>query len=65
MSFDYPVAGKFNLSGGSVVGPEFVSLYLALSFYTAAFIAEIVRSGIRSVPKGQTEAAFALGLQSV
>lgn len=64
LTFDYPVAGKFNLSGGSVVGPEFVSLYLALSFYTAAFIAEIVRSGIRSVPKGQTEAAFALGLQS-
>ena len=63
LTFDYPIAGKFNLSGGSVVGPEFVSLYLALSFYTAAFIAEIVRSGIRSVAKGQTEAAFALGLQ--
>ncbi len=63
LTFDYPVAGKFNLSGGSVVGPEFVSLYLALSFYTAAFIAETVRSGIRSVAKGQTEAAFALGLQ--
>ncbi len=63
LSFDYPIAGKFNLSGGSVVGPEFVSLYLALSFYTAAFIAEIVRSGIRAVAKGQTEAAFALGLQ--
>jgi general L-amino acid transport system permease protein len=45
-----------------VVGPEFMSLFLALSFYTAAFIAEIVRSGIRGVPKGQTEAAAALGL---
>jgi general L-amino acid transport system permease protein len=63
LSFDYPIAGKFNLSGGSVVGPEFMSLFLALSFYTAAFIAEIVRSGIRGVPKGQTEAASALGLQ--
>jgi general L-amino acid transport system permease protein len=63
LSFDYPVEGKFNLTGGSVIGPEFVSLYLALSFYTASFIAEIVRSGIRSVSTGQTEAAFALGLQ--
>lgn len=63
LTFDYPIAGKFNLTGGSVVGPEFVSLYLALSFYTAAFIAETVRSGIKAVAKGQTEAAFALGLQ--
>lgn len=62
LSFDFPVAGKFNLTGGSVVGPEFMSLFLALSFYTAAFIAEIVRSGIRGVAKGQTEAAAALGL---
>jgi general L-amino acid transport system permease protein len=62
MTFDVPVAGKFNLTGGSVVGPEFMSLFLALSFYTAAFIAEIVRAGIRGVPKGQSEAAGALGL---
>ncbi|MDM9629686.1 amino acid ABC transporter permease [Rhizobium sp. S152] len=62
MSFDVPVAGKFNLTGGSVVGPEFMSLFLALSFYTASFIAEIVRGGIRGVPKGQSEAAGALGL---
>ncbi|UWU16154.1 amino acid ABC transporter permease [Rhizobium sullae] len=62
MSFDLPVAGKFNLTGGSVVGPEFMSLFLALSFYTAAFIAEIVRAGIRGVAKGQSEAAGALGL---
>jgi general L-amino acid transport system permease protein len=64
VTFDFPIAGKFNLTGGSVLGPEFMSLYLALSFYTAAFIAEIVRAGIRSVPKGQTEAANALGLRS-
>ncbi|WP_431322150.1 amino acid ABC transporter permease [Rhizobium sp. YTU87027] len=62
LSFDVPIAGKFNLTGGSVVGPEFMSLFLALSFYTAAFIAEIVRAGIRGVPKGQSEAAGALGL---
>ncbi|MEN9894812.1 MAG: hypothetical protein RIR97_664 [Pseudomonadota bacterium] len=62
VSLDYPVAGKFNMSGGSVVGPEFMSLYLALSVYTAAFIAEIIRSGIVGVSKGQTEASAALGL---
>ncbi|MDC9811985.1 MULTISPECIES: amino acid ABC transporter permease [Rhizobium] len=62
LSFDIPVAGKFNLTGGSVIGPEFMSLFLALSFYTASFIAEIVRGGIRGVPKGQSEAAGALGL---
>ena len=64
ISLDYPVAGKFNMSGGSVVGPEFMSLYLALSVYTASFIAEIIRSGIVGVSKGQTEAAAALGLTS-
>ena len=44
--------------------PEFMALYLALSFYTASFIAEIVRAGIIGVSKGQTEAAAALGLRS-
>ncbi|OHV85249.1 amino acid ABC transporter permease [Ensifer sp. LCM 4579] len=63
LSFDVPVEGRFNLVGGSVIGPEFLSLYLALSFYTAAFIAEIVRAGIRGVSKGQTEAAHALGIR--
>jgi general L-amino acid transport system permease protein len=63
MSFDTPVLGKFNMTGGTVVGPEFLSLYMALSFYTASFIAEIVRAGIRGVPKGQTEAAHALGIR--
>ncbi len=63
LTFDYPVAGRFNLTGGAVVAPEFLSLYLALSFYTASFIAEIVRGGIKAVPKGQTEAANALGLR--
>ena len=63
VSFDVPKLGKFNLQGGTVVGPEFLSLYLALSFYTASFIAEIVRAGIRGVSKGQTEAAHALGIR--
>ncbi|RYC17411.1 amino acid ABC transporter permease [Ciceribacter ferrooxidans] len=64
ITFDIPELGKFNMRGGTVIGPEFLSLYMALSFYTAAFIAEIVRAGIRGVPKGQTEAASALGLRS-
>jgi len=64
LSFDFPKQSTFNLTGGFVVKPEFLSLYLALSCYTAAFIAEIVRAGIRGVSKGQTEAAAALGLRS-
>jgi general L-amino acid transport system permease protein len=52
------------MTGGFNLKPEFLSLYLALSFYTAAFIAEIVRAGIMGVPKGQTEAYSALGLRS-
>lgn len=64
LSFDYPKQSTFNLTGGLQVSPEFLSLYLALSCYTAAFIAEIVRAGIRGVSKGQTEAAAAVGLRS-
>ncbi|GLQ78267.1 amino acid ABC transporter permease [Mesorhizobium huakuii] len=64
LSFDLPKQSTFNLTGGFQVKPEFLSLYLALSCYTAAFIAEIVRAGIRGVSKGQTEAAAALGLRS-
>lgn len=63
LSFDYPKPGTFNLSGGFQIKPEFLSLYLALSFYTAAFIAEIVRAGILGVHKGQSEASAALGLR--
>jgi general L-amino acid transport system permease protein len=64
VSFDLPQKSTFNLTGGLQIKPEFLSLYLALSFYTAAFIAEIVRAGIRGVNKGQTEASSALGLRS-
>ncbi len=61
-SFDIPDLKGFNFRGGITVIPEFVALLLALSLYTAAFIAEIVRAGIQSVSKGQREAASALGL---
>lgn len=61
--FEVPVLKGFNFSGGSRVIPEFVALTLALSTYTAAFIAEIVRAGIMSVHKGQMEAGSSLGLQ--
>lgn len=61
-SFDMPALKGFNFRGGITVIPEFVALLLALSLYTASFIAEIVRAGIQSVSKGQREAAAALGL---
>ena len=64
LSFDYPVLGAFNLVGGWTVKPEFLALYLALSFYTASFIAEIVRAGILGVAHGQSEASYALGLRA-
>jgi general L-amino acid transport system permease protein len=60
--FEMPVLRGFNFAGGSRVIPEFVALTLALSTYTAAFIAEIVRAGILSVHKGQMEAGSSLGL---
>ncbi|MEO9337383.1 amino acid ABC transporter permease [Mesorhizobium sp. SB112] len=63
LTFDLPKQSTFNLTGGFQVKPEFLALYLALSFYTAAFIAEIVRAGILGVSKGQSEASFALGLR--
>ncbi len=63
VTLDYAVPGSFNMKGGMVIGPEFLALYLALSLYTASFIAEIVRAGIRGVSKGQSEASYALGLR--
>jgi len=61
-SFEIPVLKGFNFAGGSRVAPEFVALTLALSTYTASFIAEIVRAGIQSVHRGQMEAGASLGL---
>ena len=60
--FDMPIKGEFAVENGGALTPEFLALLLGLSMYTAAFIAEVVRSGIASVPAGQGEAASALGL---
>jgi general L-amino acid transport system permease protein len=63
IGFERPELRGFNFVGGVRLLPEFVALLLALSTYTAAFIAEVVRAGVLAVPRGQTEAAFALGLR--
>src|SRR5258708_22824079 len=62
VTFEIPELKGFNFSGGSRIIPEFVALNLALSTYTAAFIAEIVRAGVQSVDKGQMEAGASLGI---
>ena len=61
--FDYPALKGFNFRGGITVIPELMSLAVALSIYTGAFIAEAVRAGVQSVPQGQTEAARSVGLK--
>jgi general L-amino acid transport system permease protein len=63
VQWTFPELGRFNVRGGSEVLPEFVALLVALSIYTAGFIAEVVRAGLASVSRGQTEAAGALGLR--
>jgi general L-amino acid transport system permease protein len=63
VSFEAPQLRGFNFVGGIQVIPEFTALLVALTTYTAAFIAEVVRAGVLAVPKGQTEAATALGLR--
>lgn len=63
LTWQIPELKGFNYQGGMVLRPEFLALWLALSYYTSSFIAEIVRAGILSVSYGQTEAAFALGLR--
>jgi general L-amino acid transport system permease protein len=64
LSWEVPALKGFNFKGGISVRPEFIALWLALSYYTACFIAEIVRAGILAVSHGQTEAASALGLRN-
>lgn len=62
ITIEYPELKGFNFKGGISIIPELAALVVALSVYTASFIAEIVRSGINAVNHGQTEAAMALGL---
>ncbi|MCA3882291.1 amino acid ABC transporter permease [Vibrio vulnificus] len=62
VSAEYPALKGFNYQGGISIIPELAALLVALSIYTAAFIAEIVRSGINAVSHGQTEAAMSLSL---
>jgi general L-amino acid transport system permease protein len=57
-----PVLGEFNFAGGARITPEFGALLVGLVLYTATFIAEIVRAGVQSVNRGQSEASLALGL---
>lgn len=59
---DSPIKGEFAIENGGSLTPEFLSVLLGLTIYTAAFVAEVVRSGIESVARGQAEAACALGL---
>lgn len=59
---DFPAKGDFAIEHGGAITPEFLAIWLGLTFYTAAFVAEVVRAGIQSVAHGQIEAAAALGL---
>ena len=63
LTWNVPELKGFNFKGGLSIKPEFIALWLALSYYTSCFIAEIVRGGILAISSGQTEAAHALGLR--
>ncbi|MEE8635888.1 MAG: ABC transporter permease subunit, partial [Acidiferrobacterales bacterium] len=63
LSWEIPQLKGFNFQGGMALKPEFLALWLALSYYTSCFIAEIVRAGILAVSHGQTEASYAVGLR--
>ncbi|MGH2463056.1 MAG: amino acid ABC transporter permease [Candidatus Limnocylindria bacterium] len=62
LTFELPVRGRFNFSGGLALSTSFTALLVGLVLYTAGFIAEVVRGGIQAVRRGQLEAARALGL---
>lgn len=59
---NHPTKGEFAIENGGALTPEFLAVLIGLTLYTASFIAEVVRGGIASVPRGQGEAASALGL---
>ena len=61
-AWSVPEPGAFAMEGGGSLTPEFLALLAGLTLYTAAFVAEVVRSGLQAVPRGQTEAGLALGL---
>ena len=63
ISIEIPTLKGFNFKGGTSIKPEYIALTFALSYYTACFIAEIVRGGILAISKGQTEAAHGLGMR--
>ena len=63
IGLEYPELKGFNFKGGIHARGSLISLWFALSIYTGAFIAEVVRAGIQSVDKGQSEAAGALGMR--
>ncbi len=62
LDFSVPALKGFNFEGGTVIQPEFTALLVGLVLYTSAFVAEIVRSGILALHKGQSEAAYSVGL---
>ena len=62
LTFELPVLGRFNFTGGIALSTAFTALLIGLVIYTAAFIGEVVRGGIQAVRRGQVEAARALGL---
>ncbi|MEM7024929.1 MAG: ABC transporter permease subunit [Pseudomonadota bacterium] len=61
--FGYAELKGFNFKGGTYLRDSFIALWVALTLYTGAFIAENVRAGIQAISKGQTEASYALGIQ--
>ncbi len=63
LTLEYATEGNFGPRGGARIYPEFIGLLLALSFYTATYIGELVRAGILAVSHGQTEAAYSLGFR--
>ncbi len=65
LTMNVPQLKGFNFKGGMNLSPEFAALLLGLVFYTAAFVAEVVRAGIQSVSRGQAEAAMSIGLRPV
>lgn len=60
---DYPHLSGFDFTGGGSISPEFATLLFGLSFYTAAFIAEIIRAGVLAVEQAQLEAGYSVGLR--